>query len=148
MMARALGYCGSAALVLHGIRDLPRYSDFGTSVWRRAKERLEWFKPTHAVIPVRSIAWREPSLLRNDPGGGIRDLNRDEPIWDIAHFLVDYGVPCKMVSYEGFVEEPRAHLLWLAKWMDLPIEPVEAMDLDWIHDGNAKYRGNGKDATD
>jgi hypothetical protein len=143
MMMRALESLGCAATILHGINDLPRYTDFGSSLWRRNKERLSWYSPTHAVIPVRAISHREKSALILDPHGAVRDMPRDLSIFDVCNLVIDYHLPCKMVSYEGFVEDPRACLIWLAEWMGIDAKVAETVDTSWVFDANQKYRDNG-----
>ena len=53
---RALESLGCAVTILHGINDLPRYTDFGSSLWRRNKERL-WKKGQPSRRHLSLMMW-------------------------------------------------------------------------------------------
>jgi len=140
VMRSLLRRLGCEVMILHGIGDLPRFAQKGSRKYERARERLDEWEPTHAVMLVRSAPIHELSIVRN---GGDKDhnvLDRDAQLFDVCDAVLTYRIPLKAISYEALVEDPRGHARWLAAWMGIEASVAEGVELDWIHDGNAKYR--------
>jgi len=137
MMKGVLRRMGCDAIILHGIGDLPRFAQRDSRKHERARERLDRWQPTHAVMMVRSAVFREESLRAKNLHADPNIADRDAQLLDVCHAVLTYRLPLKAIGYEAFVEDPRGHVDWLAGWLGVEVGDV---DLTWIHDGNAKYR--------
>lgn len=115
------------------------------TVWHGA-ERAPTFDQgnTRFVIPVRNPRVRLLSM---------EAANLDPSRWpeaacrkDVMRAIVALDAPVKLVSYEGFAQDPEGVgkdlIQWLGHpWVPFPTEvPGESLDLNGpIYDGNAKY---------
>lgn len=145
VIIRIFEQAGVAGWVVHGtpIQD-GLGKDLGRAERRSCERMLEQIEDPAmrvlAVIPVRSQHYRRMSIERHtEHRWATARWNEDWMMIRLLDMLMTHSVPTRLVSYEALVLHPEAEANDIMEWAGLE-HRFATHDLDWLVDGNEKYR--------